>query len=58
MRLSEDSGVFRVMYVSKFAEAVYVLHCFQKKTRATSQADKAITETRYREVRRKREAKK
>jgi phage-related protein len=29
---------------------VYVLHCFQKKTQATSQQDKAIAEARYRAV--------
>ncbi len=29
---SVSSGIFRVMYVAKFEEAVYVLHCFQKKT--------------------------
>ena len=28
------------MYVAKFEEAVYVLHCFQKKTQATSRRDK------------------
>ena len=50
VRLSEDSGVFRVMYVAKFAEAIYVLHCFQKKTRTTSKPDKSITEARYRAV--------
>jgi len=38
------------MYVTKFEEAVYVLHCFQKKTQATSRRDKAIAETRYRAV--------
>lgn len=27
-----DDGWFRVMYVAKFHEAVYVLHCFKKKT--------------------------
>jgi len=30
------------MYAAKFAEAVYVLHCFQKKTQATNRRDKAI----------------
>ena len=30
------------MYVAKFEEAVYVLHCFQKKTQVTSKQDKAI----------------
>ena len=30
---------FRVFYVARFAEAVYVLHCFVKKTQATRKAD-------------------
>jgi phage-related protein len=30
------SGIYRVMYVAKFEEAIYVLHCFQKKTQLTS----------------------
>jgi phage-related protein len=38
------------MYVAKFEEAVYVLHCFQKKTQATSKQDKDIAEARYRAV--------
>jgi len=38
------------MYVAKFEEAIYVLHCFQKKTEATTKRDKSITEVRYRAV--------
>ena len=38
------------MYVAKFEEAVYVLHCFQKKTQATSKQDKDIAAARYRAV--------
>jgi len=36
--------------VAKFEEAIYVLHCFQKKTQATSRQDTAIAEVRYRAV--------
>jgi len=50
IRIREASGAYRVMYVAKFEEAVYVLHCFQKKTQATSRRDKAIAEARYRAV--------
>lgn len=50
IRIRDTSGIFRVMYVAKFEEAVYVLHCFQKKTKATSRQDKAIAEARYRAV--------
>ena len=50
IRIKDASGAYRVMYVAKFEEAIYVLHCFQKKTRTTSKQDKAITEARYRAV--------
>jgi len=50
IRIRDASGIYRVMYVAKFEEAVYVLHCFQKKTQATSQRDKDITTARYRAV--------
>ena len=38
---------FRVMYVAKFDEALYVLHSFQKKTNKTLQGDKDIAKRRY-----------
>ena len=38
------------MYVAKFEEAIYVLHCFQKKTQVTSKRDKAVAGARYRAV--------
>lgn len=50
IRIRDASGAFRVMYVAKFDEAIYVLHCFQKKTQATSKHDKEIAETRYRAI--------
>lgn len=50
IRISDAKGTFRVMYVAKFAEAVYVLYCFQKKTQATSKQDKDIAAARYRAV--------
>lgn len=33
IRIKDSQGIYRVMYVAKFEEAVYVLHCFQKKHR-------------------------
>lgn len=50
IRIKDAQGIYRVMYVAKFEEAVYVLHCFQKKTEVTSHHDKEIAETRYRSV--------
>lgn len=45
----------RVFYVAKFAEGVYVLHAFQKKTQQTAQRDLELTRERYREVLRQRQ---
>jgi len=50
IRINLDDGLFRVMYVAKFAEAVYVLHCFKKKSRVTSKQDKEIATSRYKAV--------
>ena len=50
VRIRDAKGIFRVMYVAKFEEAVYVLHCFQKKTQTTSKQDKDIATARYRAV--------
>lgn len=50
IRVRDKDGIYRVMYVAKFEEAIYVLHCFQKKTRATSKQDKDIAKTRYRAI--------
>jgi phage-related protein len=50
IRVDYPDGWFRVMYVAKFAEAVYVLHSFQKKTRKTSRGDVEIARARYRTV--------
>jgi phage-related protein len=58
IRIRDASGAFRVMYVAKFEEAVYVLHCFQKRTQATSGQDKGIAEARYRAVVRSRKVRK
>ena len=50
VRISDTKGMFRVMYVAKFEEAVYVLHCFQKKMQATSKLDRDVAAARYRAV--------
>ena len=45
-----NDGWFRVMYVAKFPEAIYVLHCFKKKTNTTAKQDKDIAIARYKTV--------
>lgn len=44
-------GEWRVIYVARFADAVYVLHCFEKKSRKTRKEDLALARERYRLLR-------
>jgi len=39
IRITDESGAYRVVYVARRADAVYVLHAFQKKTQATPKKD-------------------
>ena len=50
IRIRDAAGAFRVLYVAKFEDAVYVLHCFQKKTQRTRKADLDLTGQRYRDL--------
>ena len=34
-----EGGEYRLLYLAKFAEGVYVLHAFEKRTRQTRKAD-------------------
>jgi phage-related protein len=44
-------GEWRVIDVARFADAVYVLHCFEKKSRKTRKEDLALARERYRLLR-------
>ena len=44
------AGAFRVIYVAKFPEAVYVLHAFEKSSRKTPQGDIALARGRFQAV--------
>ena len=43
-------GEWRVLYVAKLTEAVYVLHAFQKKTRKTRREDIQLARERYSQI--------
>lgn len=47
IRVRDEAGAFRVIYVAKFEDAVYILHAFQKKTRETAKADIDLAARRY-----------
>jgi phage-related protein len=46
IRIWDESGAYRVVYTARLADAVYVLHAFQKKTPATTKHDIAIAKQR------------
>lgn len=50
IRIKDESGQYRVLYVTKLGATIYVLHCFQKKTQKTSQSDIDLAEQRYRDL--------
>lgn len=47
IRVRDAAGAFRIIYRAKFVDAVYVLHCFQKKTQRTGKADIDLAARRY-----------
>lgn len=50
IRVRDEAGAFRVIYLAKLADAVYVLHCFQKKTEQTSESDIKLARKRFKEL--------
>ena len=52
LRVRDSAGAFRMIYVASFADAVYVLHAFQKTSQRTSLADVAIARTRFKDLKR------
>jgi phage-related protein len=51
IRIREGRNAYRILYVATFPEAVYVLHCFQKKTEKIPFADMSLAARRYRDIR-------
>lgn len=50
VRIKDENGIYRVIYVAKFVECVYVLHAFQKKTQQTSKQDLDAAKSAYKLV--------
>jgi phage-related protein len=48
IRVREPVGAYRVIYVAKFKDAVYVLHAFKKKSQKTAREDLSLAKQRYR----------
>jgi phage-related protein len=54
IRVWDTSGTYRVIYTARLADAVVVLHAFQKKTQATSKQDLVIAKERFAQLMRER----
>ena len=50
LRIWSDRRTFRVVYIARLPESVYVLHAFQKTSAATSRPDIAKARRRYMEL--------
>lgn len=53
IRVRDETGAFRVIYVATLPEAIYVLHAFQKKTGKTAKGDIELARKRFSELMRK-----
>ncbi len=50
IRIRDETGIYRIIYTARIADAIYVLHAFQKKTQSTSKHDISIAKERYAEL--------
>lgn len=50
IRVRDKAGAFLVIYVARFADAVFVPHCFEKKSQPTSRLDIDLATRRYRQL--------
>jgi phage-related protein len=50
IRIREENGAYRVVYLATRAEAVYVLHAFQKKSQATPKRELDLAARRFAEL--------
>jgi phage-related protein len=50
IRVRDEAGIFRIIYLATRPEGVYVLHCLQKKTQQTSRSDLELAKKRFRSI--------
>ena len=50
IRIKDDQGIYRVIYISKYANTVFVLHAFKKKSQKTAKKDLEIARKRLKVV--------
>jgi phage-related protein len=50
IRIRDEAGVFRMIYLATRPEGVYLLHCFQRKRQQTSRADLELAKKRFKAI--------
>lgn len=50
IRIRDEGDAYRVIYVAKFEDAVFILHCFEKKTQKTAKRDLDLAGKRYKDL--------
>lgn len=50
IRLKDKDGAFRIIYTANFADKIYILHSFQKKTEQTDKRDIDLARKRFRSI--------
>jgi phage-related protein len=50
IRVRDEAGIFRMVYLATRPDGVYVLHCFQKKTQRTSRSDLDLAMKRFKSI--------
>jgi len=50
IKVSEKEGQFRVVYLVRRRDRIYVLHAFQKKTRRTPKQEIVLAKKRFKEI--------
>ena len=53
LRVRDTSGAYRVIYLARLNDALYVLHAFKKTTRRTSRADIELARARLMDLNRR-----
>ena len=50
IRMRDEAGAFRIIYIASLPDAIYVLHAFQKKAQQTSKRDLDVAAMRLRQI--------
>ena len=50
IRIKESTGIYRVIYIASFKNAVYALHAFKKKTNKTAKKDLDLAKIAYKQA--------